>query len=124
MLLLLLLISVNSKAETWLCSGIDTIPRSVIRQAYTGSSILVNGKWLKVYLLPFDHPLTVGLFAVEGISINQVKRLAYNNSLVDRGFRIVNSPDTLAYSMATDKPSIGYAYSEAGSVKSCNFNNN
>lgn len=124
MLLLLLWISVNSKADTWLCSGIDAIPRSAIKQAYTGNSILVNGQWLKVYMLPFDHPLTVGLFAIEGISTNQVKRLAYNNSLVDRGFRIVNSPEILAYSMASDKPSIGYAYGEVGSVKSCNFSNN
>jgi hypothetical protein len=115
------LTSSNANANLWLCSGIDKIPRMALKEAYQGNSILLNGKWLKIYLLPFDHPLTISTFAVEGISTAQVKRLSTNNSLVDRGFRIVPTVDVLASAMLLDTPSIGYSYSEVGSVKACRF---
>lgn len=119
-----LISSTEANADTWLCYGINSIPRSILKQAYAGGSVIVDGLWLKVYMLPFDHPLTISSFALEGISLAQVKRLSTNNSLVDRGFRIVPNTDVLIASMSSDKPSIGYAYSEAGSVKSCRFTDN
>lgn len=120
-LFLLNLKSCSVNADVWLCSGIDKIPRMAIKEAYQGNSILLNGRWLKVYLLSFDHPLTISTFAIEGISTAQVKRLSTNNSLVDRGFRIVPNVDVLASAMFLDTPSIGYSYSEVGSVKACRF---
>jgi hypothetical protein len=112
----------KANAGSILCSGFDSDNKELIQKAYTGDSVIIGSQWLKVYLLPLDHPLTLEVIAKNGLSINQIKRLTASNALVDRGIRIVNSPEELISEMTKNKPSIGYLYESNQLVKNCKFN--
>ena len=108
-------------SDVWLCAGIPNIHRFTIRDLYTGGSYIVNGSWVKMYMLPIDNPLTISIFKQEQIPINLVKRLSSNTSIVDRGYRIVPDIEIMTRSMLSDKPAIGFSYGEEKDVKSCNI---
>lgn len=87
------------------------LTRANVIALYSGDRVRYRGEWMKVYMLPVDHPLTKEVFGRLGISPATAIRRAAANSLVDSGLRIVSTPEAMISAMRYDRPSIGYVYS-------------
>ena len=122
----------NARAVTWLCStgkvtrvaesgqnwelaGFDynnnarqTASQLEIVQAYKGYPVLRDGAWVLAYMLPANHPDTKAAFLELGISPAEAQAMARNKT-VDRGIRIVKTPEELVAMVAKNPPAIGYA---------------
>ncbi len=104
----------------WVCSvkkttrkqSERTAPRKVerydLQQAYTGQPVLLGNTWLLAVMLPADHPTSKDAFAQIGVSPEAAQRLAEGTSLVDRGIRVVRTPEQMLTRIANNPPAIGY----------------
>jgi hypothetical protein len=88
--------------------GAAPLTRASVISLYSGDRVRFQGEWMKVYMLPVDHPLTKQVFGRLGISPQTAIRRAAANSLVDSGLRIVSTPESMLLAMQHDRPSIGY----------------
>lgn len=84
------------------------IERIDLIQAYSGQPVLLNRQWLLVVMLPADHPDTRAAFAELGVSPQAAERMAYDSGLVDRGIRVVQTPEQLINKVAINPPSVGF----------------
>lgn len=84
------------------------VERYELQQAYTGQPVLLGNTWLLAVMLPADHPDTKDAFAQIGGSPEAAQRLAEGTSLVDRGIRVVRTPEQMLTRIANNPPAIGY----------------
>lgn len=84
------------------------IDRLDLIQAYSGQPVLLNRQWLLVVMLPADHPDTRVAFAELGVSPQAAERMATDSGLVDRGIRVVQTPDQLINKVAINPPAVGF----------------
>ena len=90
-------------------------------QAYSGQPVLIGYTWLLAVMLPATHPDTRAAFADLGLSPVAAERMANSAGLVDRGIRIVQTPDQMVSKVAANPPAVGYAsfFVGARDVASC-----
>jgi hypothetical protein len=107
--IILLMLSLPVKAE-WVCAGKPSIKLSRIDliNAYSGQSVLVNGKWLIALMYPSSSPETQTAFSMLGISPQAAERLAKSNGLVDRNIRLATTPSDMILKLKDNAPSVGY----------------
>jgi hypothetical protein len=84
------------------------IDRLDLIQAYSGQPVLLNRQWLLVVMLPADHPDTRVAFAELGVSPQAAERMATDSGLVDRGIRVVQTPDQLIHKVGINPPAVGF----------------
>ena len=84
------------------------IDRTDLMQAYSGQPVLIGHTWLLAVMLPANHPATREAFADLNISAEAAERMATGNSLVDRGIRVVQTPEQLIEKLSMNPPAVGY----------------
>lgn len=97
------------------------IEKSDLVQAYSGQPVLISYTWLLAVMLPSTHPDTRAAFADLGLSPVAAERMANSAGLVDRGIRVVQTPEQLVAKVAANPPAVGYAsfFVGAKDVASC-----
>ncbi len=85
------------------------IDRTDLIQAYSGQPVLLDRTWLLAVMLPATHPDTRQAFAELGLSAEAAERMASGSSLVDRGIRVVQTPEQMIHKIAINPPAVGYA---------------
>jgi hypothetical protein len=72
-------------------------------------------------MLPASHPDTRVAFADLGLSPEAAERMASSTGLVDRGIRVVQTPDQMIQKVAINPPAVGYSsiFFGARDVASC-----
>lgn len=85
------------------------IDRLDLVQAYSGQPVLLGSTWLLAVMLPASHPDTRQAFGELGLNPEATERMASGAGLIDRGIRIVQTPEQLANKLATNPPAVGYA---------------
>lgn len=103
------MLSLPVQAE-WLCTGKPSIKLSRIDliNAYSGQSVLVNGKWLIALMYPSSDAETQTAFSWLGISPQAAERLAKSNGLVDRNIRLATTPTDMIIKLRENSPAVGY----------------
>lgn len=86
----------------------NRIDRTDLMQAYSGQPVLIGHTWLLAVMLPANHPATREAFADLNISAEAAERMATGNSLVDRGIRVVQTPEQLIEKLSMNPPAVGY----------------
>lgn len=84
------------------------IEKSDLVQAYSGQPVLISYTWLLAVMLPASHPDTRQAFADLGLSPVAAERMGNGAGLVDRGIRIVQTPEQLIAKVAANPPAVGY----------------
>ena len=114
-------IAIKASALEWICSVpkrsmpvASHLDMNDLRQAYSGQPVLVGRQWVVVVMLPSNHPMTRRAFAELGLSAEVAERMASGSSLIDRGIRVVRSPEELISMVGSTFPSAGYAVSLPG----------
>lgn len=114
-------VTLNASAVEWICSmprnstpATAAININDLKLAYSGQPVLIGRQWLVVVMLPPNHPMTRRAFAELGISAEAAERMASGSSLIDRGIRVVRSPEELVSMVSNTFPSSGYAISVQG----------
>lgn len=97
------------------------IDRLDLIQAYSGQPVLMGGTWLLAVMLPTSHPDTRAAFGDLGISPEASERMASAGALIDRGIRIVQTPDQMIQKVGINPPAVGYVgfFGGARDVASC-----
>lgn len=97
------------------------IDRLDLIQAYSGQPVLLGGTWLLAVMLPAGHPDTRQAFADLGLHPEASERMASGTSLIDRGIRIVQTPDQMIQKVGINPPAVGYVgfFGGARDVASC-----
>jgi hypothetical protein len=97
------------------------VDRTDLVQAYSGQPVLMGGTWLLAVMLPASHPDSRAAFADLGLSAEAAERMASGTSLIDRGIRVVQTPDQLISKVAINPPAVGYSsvFFGARDVASC-----
>lgn len=85
------------------------IAKSDLVQAYSGQPVLISYTWLLAVMLPASHPDTRLAFADLGINPLAAERMAHSAALVDRGIRVVQTPEQMNTKVAANPPAVGYA---------------
>lgn len=78
-------------------------------QAYSGQPVLMGGTWLLAVMLPASHPETRQAFGELGLSPEAAERMASSAGLIDRGIRIVQTPEQMILKVATNQPAVGFS---------------
>lgn len=84
------------------------IDRTDLIQAYSGQPVLLGNTWLLAVMLPAAHPETRQAFGELGISPEASERMASGSGLIDRGIRVVQTPEQLIQKVATNPPAVGF----------------
>jgi hypothetical protein len=84
------------------------VDRGDLIQAYSGQPVLFGGTWLLAVMLPANHPDSRAAFADLGLSAEAAERLSSPNNIVDRGIRVVQTPDQVIQKVAINPPAVGY----------------
>lgn len=102
-------------------AGIRRVDRADLVQAYSGQPVLMGHTWLLAVMLPASHPDTRAAFADLGLSAVAAERMASGASLVDRGIRVVQTPDQMISKVAINPLAVGYSsvFFGARDVASC-----
>ena len=102
-------------------AGIRQVDRTDLIQAYSGQPVLMGHTWLLAVMLPASHPDTRVAFADLGLSPEAAERMASSTGLVDRGIRVVQTPDQMIQKVAINPPAVGYSsiFFGARDVASC-----
>ncbi len=102
-------------------AGIRRVDRTDLIQAYSGQPVLMGHTWLLAVMLPASHPDTRAAFAELGLSPEAAERMASGTGLIDRGVRVVQTPDQLINKVAINPPAVGYSsiFFGARDVASC-----
>jgi hypothetical protein len=97
------------------------ITKSDLVQAYSGQPVLISYTWLLAVMLPATHPDSRQAFADLGLNPVAAERMANSANLVDRGIRIVQTPDQMIAKIAANPPAVGYSsfFVGARDVASC-----
>lgn len=97
------------------------VDRTDLIQAYSGQPVLLGSTWLLAVMLPASHPDTRAAFADLGLSPEAADRMASSASLIDRGIRVVQTPEQMIDKVAINPPAVGYAgfFTGARDVASC-----
>lgn len=90
------------------------IDRLDLIQAYSGQPVLLGGTWLLAVMLPASHPDTRAAFADLGLHPEAAERMASGTGLIDRGIRIVQTPDQMIHKVGINPPAVGYVGFFAG----------
>lgn len=85
------------------------IEKSDLVQAYSGQPVLISYTWLLAVMLPASHPDTRQAFADLGLNPVAAERMANGAGLVDRGIRVVQTPEQLIAKVAANPPAVGYS---------------
>lgn len=85
------------------------IERTDLLQAYSGQPVLLGSTWLLAVMLPASHPDSRAAFAELGLSAEAAERMASPNNLVDRGIRVVQTPEQMLNKVGVNPPAVGYA---------------
>jgi len=85
------------------------IDRTDLVQAYSGQPVLFGNTWLLSVMLPASHPDTRQAFGELGLSPEAAERMASGSSLIDRGIRVVQTPEQMVNKVAINPPAVGYA---------------
>ena len=88
--------------------GRSKIDRADLLQAYAGQPVLLGHTWLLAVMLPANHPDTRQAFGELGISAETAERMAAGTGLVDRGIRVVQTPEQLIAKVSANPPAVGY----------------
>ena len=101
--------------------GIRRVDRTDLIQAYSGQPVLMGHTWLLAVMLPASHPDTRAAFADLGLSPEAAERMASGTGLIDRGIRVVQTPDQMIHKVAINPPAVGYSsiFFGARDVASC-----
>ena len=101
--------------------GIRRVDRTDLIQAYSGQPVLMGHTWLLAVMLPASHPDTRAAFADLGLSPEAAERMASGTGLIDRGIRMVQTPDQMIHKVAINPPAVGYSsiFFGARDVASC-----
>lgn len=111
-----------AKAGVFICNIDIPINNYQIVQAYSGKTLLLNNKWVTVFILPSEHPTSTLALSQIGLSPKEIERIAKNNTLFESNIRIVNSEQEMILKVREVRPSIGYVmyYLEFNSsIKKC-----
>ncbi len=102
-------------------AGIRRVDRTDLIQAYSGQPVLMGHTWLLAVMLPASHPDTRAAFADLGVSPEAAERMASGASLIDRGIRVVQTPDQMIHKVGINPPAVGYSsiFFGARDVASC-----
>jgi hypothetical protein len=84
------------------------VDRSDLIQAYSGQPVLFGGTWLLAVMLPASHPDSRAAFADLGLSAEAAERLSSPNNIIDRGIRVVQTPEQVIQKVAINPPAVGY----------------
>ena len=97
------------------------IDKAGLVQAYSGQPVLISYTWLLAVMLPATHPGTRAAFSGLGLSPVAAERMANSAGLVDRGIRLVQTPEQMISKVAANPPAVGYAsfFVGARDVASC-----
>lgn len=85
------------------------IDKSDLVQAYSGQPVLISYTWLLAVMLPATHPDSRQAFADLGLNPVAAERMANSANLVDRGIRVVQTPEQLLSKVAANPPAVGYS---------------
>lgn len=85
------------------------IAKSDLVQAYSGQPVLISYTWLLAVMLPANHPDTRQAFADLGLNPQAAERMANSAALVDRGIRVVQTPEQMQAKVAANPPAVGYS---------------
>jgi hypothetical protein len=101
--------------------GIRRVDRTDLIQAYSGQPVLMGHTWLLAVMLPANHPDTRTAFAQLGLSPEAAERMASGTGLIDRGIRVVQTPDQMIHKVGINPPAVGYSsiFFGARDVASC-----
>ena len=102
-------------------AGIRQVDRTDLIQAYSGQPVLMGHTWLLAVMLPASHPDTRAAFADLGLSPEAAERMASGTGLIDRGIRVVQTPDQMIHKVGINPPAVGYSsvFFGARDVASC-----
>lgn len=114
-----LLFSPAAFALDWICSagritadavrgGNRAVHRFDLTQAYSGQPVLIGSAWLIAYMLPADHLASQLAFAQIALNAADAEKLARNHGYIDRGIRVVQSPEEMLARVGANHPSVGY----------------
>lgn len=97
------------------------VDRTDLVQAYSGQPVLLGSTWLLAVMLPANHPDSRAAFADLGLSAEAAERMASGTGLIDRGIRVVQTPDQLIQKVGINPPAVGYSsiFFGARDVASC-----
>jgi hypothetical protein len=97
------------------------VGRTDLIQAYSGQPVLMGHTWLLAVMLPASHPDTRAAFAELGLSPEAAERMASGTGLIDRGVRVMQTPDQLISKVSNNPPAVGYSsvFFGARDVASC-----
>ncbi len=97
------------------------IDRLDLIQAFSGQPVLLGGTWLLAVMLPANHPDTRAAFAELGLHPEAAERMASGAGLIDRGIRVVQTPEQMLHKVAINPPAVGYSsfFVGARDVASC-----
>lgn len=85
------------------------IDRADLVQAYSGQPVLIGHTWLLAVMLPPAHPDTRIAFAELGLSAEAAARMTSGASLIDRGIRVVQTPEQMISKVSANPPAVGYS---------------
>jgi hypothetical protein len=102
-------------------AALRRVDRTDLIQAYSGQPVLMGHTWLLAVMLPASHPDTRAAFAQLGLSPEAAERMANGTGLIDRGIRVVQTPDQMIQKVAVNPPAVGYSsiFFGARDVASC-----
>jgi hypothetical protein len=102
-------------------ASIRQVDRTDLIQAYSGQPVLMGHTWLLAVMLPASHPDTRAAFSELGLSPEAAERMASGTGLIDRGIRVVQTPDQLIQKVGINPPAVGYSsiFFGARDVASC-----
>lgn len=114
-----LLFSSGAFALDWICSvghitadsvrgGNRTVHRFDLAQSYAGQPVLMGSTWLVAFMLPANHPDSQLAFSQIGLNALVAEKLARSTGLVDRGIRVVQSPEEMLVRVGANHPAVGY----------------
>lgn len=84
------------------------ITTSDLVQAYSGQPVLIGYTWLLAVMLPATHPDTRAAFSELSVNPAAAERMAATSALVDRGIRVVQTPEQMTSKVAGNPPAVGY----------------
>lgn len=127
-----LLFSSGAFAFDWICSvgnitadsvrgGARQLRRIDLAQSYAGQPVLMGNTWLVAFMLPANHPDSHMAFSQLGLSAAAAEKLARSNGIIDRGIRVVLTPEEMLARVAANHPAVGYVplFTSAPNVITC-----
>jgi hypothetical protein len=111
--LCVLLLAQQAFAVDWVCSTSARntkvkVDQVTLQQAYAGQPVLLGKSWLKAVMLPAQHPDTRQAFASLSLSPEAAEKMANGTGLIDRGIRVVRTPDQMLDMVSGNHPAVGF----------------